>query len=108
MGIPSVKTIMGLKKSDRKTPITKDEVKRIRIAMENRKGLKVANEILGGFGIETIGLPDGCFDRCQTPDVSIYYVNMGDTYDTTLMRVNGVYRVGNWGDIVERYQNRHG
>jgi len=32
---------------------------------------------------------------------AITYINKGDTYDTTLMRVNGVLRVGNWGSIVE-------
>ncbi len=30
------------------------------------------------------------------------YCNAGDTYATTILRVRGSYRVGCWGDIVER------
>ena len=33
---------------------------------------------------------------------AITYCNAGDSYATTILRVNGVYRVGCWGDIVER------
>jgi len=102
MRIPSVKTIGRLKKLNGET-ITTDESKAIRRAMENKKGLIVANTILDGCGIETIGLPDGCFENCQTPEITIRYINMGDTYDTTVLKVNGQYRIGNWGDIVERF-----
>lgn len=30
------------------------------------------------------------------------YLNTGDTYTPTIIRVNGSYRVGSWGDLVER------
>lgn len=33
---------------------------------------------------------------------AITYCNAGDTYDLTVLKVNGRYRVGTWGDIVER------
>ncbi len=100
--IPSIKTLMT------RLNLSREHAKEIRAAMENRKGLAVANRILNGFGVEVIGLPDGCFNNCQTPDVTIRYVNTGDTYKTTLMKVNGTYRVGNWGDVVEQYDSRHG
>ena len=48
----------------------------------------------------------GCFGNCQTPDVEIRYVNTGDAYATTLLKVNGRYCVGSWGDVVEAYDGR--
>lgn len=32
----------------------------------------------------------------------IHFVNKGDTYETTILFVNGNFRIGCWGDIVER------
>jgi len=52
--------------------------------------------IMGGFGPQYI--PRG--SNKNSP--SIAYVNMGDTYDTTIMFINGNFVVGNWGSIVER------
>jgi hypothetical protein len=54
------------------------------------------SEIIGGFGVEHI--PAG--RNSKSP--SITYVNMGDTYRTTLLWVNGKFRIGDWGSIVER------
>lgn len=44
------------------------------------------------YGVESFELRNGSY--CD-------YLNTGDTYSPTLMRVNGVYRVGCWGDIAE-------
>jgi hypothetical protein len=50
---------------------------------------------LGTFGVEGIrGHND------QSPDIE--YLNAGDTSETTLLYVRGKFRVGCWGDIVER------
>lgn len=54
------------------------------------------SDIIGGFGVEHIPAGRGS----KSP--SITYVNMGDTYDTTLLYVNGKFRIGDWGSIVER------
>jgi hypothetical protein len=67
-----------------------------------------ANELIGGYGVEAIDIPEGSFQSCRTPDVLIEYVNLGDTYTTTLIRLTrkygGVtYRVQDWGTILERY-----
>lgn len=69
-----------------------DQANELKAAMQDNKGLACANRLLDGCGIESIGLPEGCF-----------YVNLGDTYDTTLLKVNGRYRIGSWGDVVEQY-----
>lgn len=53
-----------------------------------------ALDALGRFsGVEAFQLRDG--DWCE-------YLNAGDTYAPTLLRVRGRYRVGCWGDIAER------
>ena len=84
--------------------ITNEQANTIRRAMVDKSGLCVAQNIItDSYSIEMIALPDGCLNNCQTPKMTIYYVNRGDTYKTTLLRVNGVYKIGNWGDIVERF-----
>jgi hypothetical protein len=53
-------------------------------------------EIIDAYGVEYI--PQGKNKRSP----AITYVNMGDTYDWTVLMVNGRFRIGAWGDIVER------
>jgi hypothetical protein len=48
------------------------------------------------FGVERIDAGHGR----RSP--AITYLNSGDTYDCTVLYVNGRYRAGCWGDIVER------
>ena len=59
--------------------------------------LAMANEILGTHGVEYIGLGH----NSHSP--AITYCNTGDTYAWTLLYIHGTgYRVGSWGDLVER------
>lgn len=58
--------------------------------------LSMASEHIGGYGVEYISR-----GRNQKSP-AIEYVNTGDYYTATLMAVRGHYRVGCWGDIVER------
>jgi len=59
--------------------------------------LSIADEILNTHGVEYIQAGHGA----KSP--AIEYCNAGDTYAATLMYVAGKgYRVGCWGDIVER------
>ena len=51
---------------------------------------------LGTYGVESID----CGHNRNSP--SIEYLNSGDTYETTVLYVRGQFRVGAWGDIVER------
>lgn len=127
MNIPSVKTLSGI--TD-----TPKQAKKLRAILESKNREEIcqmsedarkyrnqcyhepelyvlkmyaANEIIGGYGVEAIDIPEGSFNNCQTPDICIEYVNRGDTYDTTLVRVNNrgkiTYRVTDWGSIAERY-----
>ena len=52
--------------------------------------------ILGTHGVEHI--PAGHNSRSP----AIHYCNTGDTYGVTILKVNGKFRIGCWGDIVER------
>lgn len=97
---PSIKILMsGL-------GITREQAAELRDAMGRRRGLARAATMLNAHGIETIALPDGCFDNCHDPEVEIRYVNRGGTYETTLLQVNGQYRVGSWGDVVDAFGRR--
>lgn len=51
---------------------------------------------LGTFGVEHIAAGS----NAKSP--AIDYLNTGDSYDLTLLYVRGRFRVGCWGDIVER------
>lgn len=75
----------------------------IRRIMQGRPGrvdgltrLQRIDKILGTSGVEYI--PAG--HNSKSP--AFYYCNAGDTYATTIMKVNGRFRIGCWGDIVER------
>ena len=69
-----------------------------------------ANEIMGGYGVEGQDIPAGYWANCQTPPVWFEYVNLGETYATTLVRLSRhgkvTYRVTDWGTIIERYDRQ--
>jgi hypothetical protein len=58
--------------------------------------MAAANKIMMGNDVEYIS------PGHNQKSLAIYYVNLGDTYATTLMRINGRYVVGSWGNIVEK------
>jgi hypothetical protein len=62
-----------------------------------RELMKEVDRVVHGYGIEEL--------KC-TP---LIYINMGDTYNTTLLfnTSNGMFDVWNWGDWLEAYQKRH-
>lgn len=109
--IPSVKTIMRIQRF-RGLPLLRDQAKAIRAAMElaewrisrdpgsqslyRRWALEKISDLIEGYGIERI--EPGYNSRSP----GILYVNMGDTYDTTVLVIRGRFRVGCWGDVVER------
>lgn len=51
---------------------------------------------LGTFGVEYT--PAGSNRRSP----AITYLNAGDTYESTILYIRGRFRVGTWGDVVER------
>jgi len=56
--------------------------------------LRLANDAMKGYGVESL--------YPEYP--SFYYVNMGDTYDTTLYYNGNSIMIGSWGDYVERHR----
>jgi hypothetical protein len=52
------------------------------------------NSLLDGFGVDSFQLKNGSW---------VEYINLGDTYSPTIVRINGNYRVTSWGDIAEKY-----
>ena len=66
--------------------------------------LEEADRLLNGHGVEYI---QSQADTMRSQD-GLSYVNMGDTYDTTLLydHKTGRFSVGSWGDIVERQPRR--
>lgn len=58
--------------------------------------VEMARPDIGTFGVE--GIAKGSNSRSPAID----YLNAGDTYAETLLYVRCQFRIGNWGDIVER------
>lgn len=107
--VPSVKTIQQIRKGGQ--PLDDGAAAAVRAAMElaestrfdfahphrsARRAMEYIDRLIGGYGVEYI--PTGSGNRSP----SIRYVNLGDTYETTILYVRGQFRVGCWGDIVER------
>lgn len=70
--------------------------------------LDAANVVLGGYGVEALPC-EYCFvDRYYREFIALY-VNMGDTYDTTIYYDTDrqVFRIGSWGDFFESHERRH-
>lgn len=62
----------------------------------SEKRMLALNECLEGYGVE-------CTRGNSEHSPSFEYINMGDTYNTTIVRFeDGRYRVTCWGDIVEK------
>jgi vacuolar-type H+-ATPase subunit E/Vma4 len=63
--------------------------------------MEAANEILDGSGVEAI------FSDDSVTQPRYAYVNMGDTYTTTVVRERGgKYLLAAWGDLIERDERR--
>lgn len=91
---PSIKTLAAAFGRDKAILIRRIMVGEHKVNGESR--LERIDAVLGTHGVEYI--PAG--HNLKSP--AIYYCNTGDTYGTTVLRVNGTFRVGCWGDIVER------
>ena len=65
--------------------------------------LKAADTILHGHGVEWATYE--C-SRGEDPPRGFDYVNTGDTYNATLVYVDGRFRVSTFGDEVESHERR--
>ena len=89
--------------------ISDADVRRIRTIERNhgaRKALELANELIGGYGVEYIA------HRNDTPwrSYGLQYVNMGDTYAATIIFDWKSQRFRwpvSWGDIVESREGQY-
>lgn len=63
------------------------------------------DEVLGGFGVEAIR---GRYVDRYHHDIQAAYVNMGDTYNTTILldHETDSYRLTSWGDWVEANERK--
>lgn len=95
--IPSAKTLMNL-------GIDQENAKKLRKILENANthdkvdaALKSANDFMGGHGVEPL-TADTQVDRYYYNIVALY-VNMGDTYNTTLLYDTDreTFNVCSWG-----------
>lgn len=65
------------------------------------------NEVMGGFGVEAI---HGNYVDSYHQDIQAVYVNMGDTYNMTILHDNerGRFVATSWGDWVETHSKSRG
>ena len=66
------------------------------------RGMKQADKILNGFGIEGFASNDSYI----SPDYGLDYVNLGDTYDLTVCHDGNRFFIGSWGDWLERMERK--
>jgi hypothetical protein len=101
-GGPSIKRMQDMLR------ISKDQASALKAMMDGGKKVSIilreADRVLNGNGVEYI---DSREDTMRSQD-GLSYVNMGDTYDTTLLydHKTGRFSVGSWGDVVERQPRR--
>ncbi len=69
------------------------------------KVMDFANGELDGHGVESIGGEDYQVDKYWM-DTILLYVNLGDTYDTTLLydTENNEFSIGSYGDFIEEWE----
>lgn len=90
----------------------------LREACEHRRGrfpikvdhaLDLANEITGGYGIESLRAPNEQFGTYYF-DIAALYVNQGDPYVATLIYVVPTDRfyITGWGDIATMLERKYG
>ena len=69
------------------------------------EAMEFANEALGGHGVEAIQGDDHFVDKFWR-DTVLLYVNMGDTYDATVLydTESAEFTIGSWGDFMEDWE----
>ncbi len=68
--------------------------------------METADEILDGHGVEGVR-GEGAFIDKYWRDTILLYVNLGDTYDTTICydTEEEEFFIGSWGDFYEKWSN---
>jgi len=75
---------------------------------DEEKILEAANEVLEGYGVEAIHKEDAWVDGYYG-DIIATYVNMGDTYENTLLLDSETeeFLWTSWGDFLEGWEAEH-
>jgi hypothetical protein len=66
------------------------------------RSLKQAEHYLNRLGYITFGI-----EYISIDDREIAYINLGDTYDCTIIREGSDYFTGSWGDWVEEVESEN-
>lgn len=69
--------------------------------------LQLANHLLDGFGVEPIRCEYGCRVDAYYQEIVLLYVNMGDTYATTLCYDTRMeeFFLGDWGTWLQIHES---
>jgi hypothetical protein len=111
MSSPSAKDL--LKDFPKIGSVKADELaKRLKDALDSEEedalddAMDFANEVIDGNGVEGVK-GEGAHVDNYWRDTILLYVNMGDTYDTTVMydTENEEFLIGSYGDFVEQWEN---
>lgn len=95
--------LTGVRKTHTYSSVIKWEIRCANPLGYNERLMCALDEILEGYGVEPIWSEDD--ELIPTAE----YVNMGDTYVTTLLlnRVTGSIQITSWGDWVEKNKRRY-
>jgi hypothetical protein len=100
---PSVEDLRALAKDVREPASIAERIARAMAEDDPEDVLALADELLGGSGVESLDLPAP--DEHESAG-SVRYVNRGDTYTATLCYVEDVYGsrfvVSAWGSLLEQ------
>lgn len=94
--VPSIASLVQIK------DVTREDAKQIRSIMtgsgkvDGKTRMERIDVVLRTRGVEYVSKGH----TAKSP--SFYYCNAGDPYATTVLKVGDRFRVGCWGDIVER------
>ena len=114
MRLPTAKTLQRIKGME------VEQARKLRAVLEEHFGqaprptydkvhaaLMAADRIIGGHGVEYIRHKKDADDFTRA--YGLDYVNLGDTYDCTLVFnwLTQTWYVSSWGDIVERNMNAY-
>lgn len=117
---PSIKTIMrinGLRNNSAKLVRevmmagTRTEIAELLRKIENVDHPKIENEIVFNFDLKVREVKMEIIDyivpgtsgveEVNDGGYSVMYCNSGSTYGTTILLVNGIFKVGSWGSYIE-------
>lgn len=106
--LPSVKTIISVFgrefAHDGKDPVkTANEIRRIMgTSRTSDDALQALDKVMGTHGVEFTAQHPHSYPVGR----SFRYLNTGDTYAATIIRYDGRWILGSWGDLLEALERR--